>query len=51
MNILYIWKKALGDKAHPDDDVADKVALVRTIIVMVYLITNLFIVAGVIHHW
>lgn len=51
MNLLYIWKKALGDKAHDNHKVADKVALVRTIIVLTYLITNMFIVAGVIRHW
>ena len=51
MNLLYIWKKALGDKAHDNHEVADKVALVRTIIVLTYLITNMFIVAGVIRHW
>ena len=51
MNLLYIWKKALGDKAHDNHRVADRVALVRTIIVLTYLITNMFIVAGVIRHW
>jgi hypothetical protein len=46
-----IWFKALGNKAHEDDRVADKVALVRTMIVGVYLVTNIMIVAGIIHHW
>ena len=46
-----IWFKALGNKAHEDDRVADKVALVRTAIVGVYIITNIFIVASIIHHW
>lgn len=46
-----IWFKALGDKAHEDSKVADKVALVRTVIVSIYLITNITIVAGIIHHW
>jgi hypothetical protein len=46
-----IWAKALGDKAGKHNLEADRIALVRTIIVLVYLITNLFIVAGVIHHW
>lgn len=46
-----IWFKALGDKAHEDSKVADKVALVRTMIVGVYLITNIMIVIGIIHHW
>lgn len=51
MNLLYIWKKALGDKAHSNDRVADRVALIRTIIILIYLVTNLVIIAGVIHHW
>lgn len=50
-NWIYICKKALGDKAHSNDRVADRVALIRAIIIGVYLITNITIVAGVIHHW
>jgi hypothetical protein len=46
-----LWAKALGEKAHKKDCVADKVAIVRTIIFATYLITNCFIVAGVIRHW
>jgi len=46
-----IWAKALGEKAFPANKDADKVALVRTAIVVVYLITNIFIIAGIIHHW
>ncbi|CAB4133157.1 hypothetical protein UFOVP250_50 [uncultured Caudovirales phage] len=46
-----LWVKALGEKASPNDREADKVALVRTLIVVFYIITNLFIIAGVIRHW
>ena len=46
-----LWAKALGEKASPNNEEADKIALIRTIILLVYLITNLFIVAGVMHHW
>jgi hypothetical protein len=46
-----LWAKALGEKASPNNEEADKIALIRTIILLVYLITNLFIIAGVIHHW
>ena len=46
-----LWAKALGEKASHDDSEADKVALVRTCIVLVYIITNLVIIAGVIRHW
>lgn len=46
-----VWAKALGEKSGKTDDESDKIALVRTIIVMFYIITNLFIIAGVIRHW
>lgn len=46
-----LWAKALGEKATPDDQEADTVALIRTSIVVFYIITNLFIIAGVVRHW
>lgn len=46
-----IWAKALGEKAGATDNEADRVALVRTVIVGIYIITNFFIVAGVVRHW
>ena len=46
-----ILAKALGEKAHPDPRIADRVALVRLAIFGSYLLTNTFIVAGVIRHW
>jgi hypothetical protein len=46
-----IWAKALGEKAGKSDKEADRVALIRTLIVLCYIITNIFIVAGVIRHW
>lgn len=49
--IWRLWAKALGEKAHKKDCVADKVAAIRTFIFTTYLITNAFIVAGVIRHW
>ena len=42
---------ALGEKAHPDPRIADRVALVRLAILGSYLTTNACIVAGVIRHW
>jgi hypothetical protein len=47
----YIWSKALGEKAHYHNNVSDKVALVRTAIVLTYIITNFFIIASIIRHW
>ena len=50
--IWKIWKYALGSFA--DDTTRDYdnvVAIVRTIILFTYLITNVFIISGVIRHW
>jgi len=46
-----LWAKALGEKASSDNKEADKIAIVRTAIILLYLITNLVIIAGVIRHW
>ena len=46
-----LWAKALGEKAGSSDKEADRIACIRTAIVLIYVITNFFIVAGVIRHW
>ena len=46
-----LWAKSIGEKAGDTDKEADKIACVRTLIVLSYIITNCFIVAGVIRHW
>jgi hypothetical protein len=49
-----LWKwfaMALGEKASKCDRESDIVARIRAIIFLTYLITNTFIVAGVIKHW
>ena len=53
MNKLWkIWKYALGsfsdEKTEPYDNY---VVLVRSIIFVSYLVTNCFIISGVIRHW
>lgn len=45
------WAKALGEKASKCDRESDHIAIIRTIIFGTYLITNCFIIAGVIRHW
>lgn len=45
------WAKALGEKASKCDKESDTIAGIRTVIFITYLITNCFIVAGVIRHW
>ena len=46
-----LWAKALGEKTGSSDAEADRIACIRTAIVICYLITNMFIIAGVIRHW
>jgi hypothetical protein len=46
-----LWSLALGEKAHKRDHLADKVAILRTVIFLTYLATNIFIISGVIKHW
>ena len=51
-HVLKIWKYSLGsfsdDKTEKYDDY---VVVVRTIIFISYLVTNCFIISGVIRHW
>ena len=49
--IWRIWAKALGEKASQDNRESDKVAVIRTFILLIYVVTNLFIIAGVLRHW
>ena len=46
-----LWAKALGEKSGSNDTESDKIACIRTLIVLIYLMTNFFIIAGVIRHW
>jgi hypothetical protein len=49
--IWRLWAKAFGEKAGDNKIEADRVAWIRTAIIACYVITNMFIVAGVIRHW
>jgi hypothetical protein len=46
-----LWAKAIGEKSGVNVKEADRIAIIRTAIVLCYIITNFFIIAGVIHHW
>jgi hypothetical protein len=46
-----LWAKALGQKEGITDSEADVVAAIRTAIVALYIVTNLFIIAGILRHW
>ena len=49
--IWRLWAKALGEKTGDTNRESDRIACIRTIIVLSYIITNCFIMAGVIRHW
>lgn len=46
-----IWAKSLGEKSGSSNKEADQVAIFRTIIMTQLVVTNMFIIAGIIHHW
>jgi hypothetical protein len=49
--IWRLWAKALGNKAGDTNSESDLIAYIRTVIVLCYILTNLFIIAGVLRHW
>jgi hypothetical protein len=51
LSMWRLWAKALGQKEGVTDSEADVVAAVRTAIVVLYIVTNLFIIAGIMRHW
>jgi hypothetical protein len=46
-----LWAMSLGEKATEDTTEADRVAIIRTIVVGVNFITCFFIISGVLRHW
>jgi hypothetical protein len=46
-----LWAKSIGEKSGRTVQEADRVAIIRTVIIVTYLVTNCFIIAGVIRHW
>lgn len=51
LKLWRLWAKALGEKSGKSDSEANVIATIRTIIVLSYMVTNLFIIAGVLRHW
>lgn len=41
-----LWAKALGEKASPDSNESDRVAWIRTFLILQAIITNFFIIAN-----
>jgi hypothetical protein len=46
-----LWSKALGEKASTCNKEANIVSGIRTLILLLYLVTNIVIVSGVVRHW
>lgn len=46
-----LWAKALGEKSGKDNKESDTIAIIRTLIFITYLITNIAIVANAVRHW
>jgi len=51
LSMWRLWAKALGQKEGITDSEADVIAAIRTAIVALYIVTNLFIIAGIMRHW
>ena len=50
--ILLVWKYSLGSFSDSKTEKYDNwIVLVRTVIFVSYMVTNCFIVAGVMRHW
>jgi len=48
MNAWRIWCLALGRKEGRSDREADRIAIIRTLILAFYMVTNCFIIYGVV---
>ena len=46
-----IWARALGEKIGEDNTRADKVAWIRTLIILQAIITNMFISINILLEW
>jgi hypothetical protein len=49
--IWRLWAKALGEKATCCDKESDKIALIRTALILQGIIANIFLIANALHHW
>ena len=45
------WAKALGERATPCNAESDRVALIRTILILQGIVANIFLIANVFRHW
>jgi hypothetical protein len=45
------WCKAIGAKAFDDDDKSDRVAIIRTVWVIIHIVTCIAIISNTIRQW
>ena len=45
------WAKAIGDKSGRDNKEVDIIAVIRTGVIIIYIVTNIFLIAGIVRHW
>ena len=46
MNMWKYWCKAIGSKAFDEDKKADRVAIIRSVWIILHIVTCLFIIIG-----
>ena len=46
-----IWAKALGQKASDCDVESDRVAVIRSVIALINIVTCIVIITNAVHHW
>ncbi len=46
-----LWAKALGNRASECDKESDRVAWIRTFLIVQGIVANIFLMANAIHHW
>jgi hypothetical protein len=51
LSMWRLWAKALGQKEGVTDQEADVIATIRTSILVLFIVTKLFIIAGILRHW
>jgi hypothetical protein len=51
MKMWRLWAKALGEKASSSNNEADRIAWIRTFLIVQAVVANCFIIANVLRHW
>jgi len=51
MKLWKVWCRALGEKSGKDSRESDYIAIIRTIIVIQAVVTNMFITYNILRRW